>query len=151
MHFILPRLALGAFDDVPTLDASHITHILTLCEACPSSEIPLLHRPIPDEAWLPPAIWQGLVEDISGMLALRQTVFVHCRLGVSRAPTAVAAYLIFCGYAPTDAMALIKEQRVIANPHPETWRGMMEWANGCSWDVDKEKRCVWMPLINGDK
>jgi protein-tyrosine phosphatase len=130
MQFLLPHLAIGSFEDVATLAGSQVTRIVTVCEARPETPLIILHRPIPDEMWLPPRVWQGLVEDIHALRMHGHTIFVHCRLGISRAPTAVAAYLIFCGYAPQEALALIQAQRPMVRPHPETWRGMLEWSEG---------------------
>lgn len=134
MDFLLPRLALGCFEDVPFAYSAGITRILTLCEACPTSDTIILHCPIPDEVWLPRDVWNGLIEQLSYLLDSGQSVLVHCRLGVSRSPTLVAAYLACAGYELTleSALAYVHSKRACVKPHSETWRGMREWWEGRS-------------------
>lgn len=45
-----------------------------------------------------------------------QTVYVHCRAGVGRAPTMVAAYLVSTGMTPDEAWATIRERRPFIYP-----------------------------------
>ena len=124
---ILPTLFLGCLSDVPCCPAHGITHTLTLCEQRPESGILLVHRPIPDETWLPGVVWQGLVLDLHELLAHRHTVLVHCRLGVSRSPALVAAYLATYHHKTFfQAWAWLKEQRPVIHVHAETLRGVLE-------------------------
>ncbi|MCY4538249.1 MAG: dual specificity protein phosphatase [Chloroflexi bacterium] len=59
-------------------------------------------------------------------------VYIHCGVGVGRAPTMVAAYLISTGLAPEDAIQQIKQtrpfvhltaaQRAVLDEFAATWR-----------------------------
>lgn len=129
MNRILPRLYLGCFEDVQACAEHGITHILSLCEACPESETIVLHRPIPDEVWLPPETWGALLYELDALLINGHRVLVHCRLGVSRSPALVAAYLVYAGHETDlyEAAAFCHVKRPQTKMHPETWRGVCEW------------------------
>ena len=59
-------------------------------------------------------------------------VYIHCAVGVGRAPTMVAAYLISTGLAPQDALEQIKQarpfvhltaaQRAVLDEFAATWQ-----------------------------
>ena len=137
MDWILGRLACGSLADATGLieqradgASGEIHDVLTLCEQ-PTPALPGMtyghHAPIPDEVWLPPDLWERRVESLR-LLLVHGTVLVHCRLGVSRAPGLCAAYLIRCGMQPGEALAYVCAKRAVAQPHAETWRGIVEWA-----------------------
>ena len=131
MDWILGRLACGNLEDASTLSSMvGITRVLTLSEQhCPP--LPSLtyghFEPIPDETWLPPDLWERRVESLRIFL-WSGTVLVHCRLGISRAPALCAAYLIRCGMGTDEARQYVEARRRVAKIHPETWRGVAEWA-----------------------
>ncbi|HEY5866307.1 MAG TPA: dual specificity protein phosphatase [Candidatus Tectomicrobia bacterium] len=130
MDQILDRLYLGDFADAERVTISQCTCVITLCERPPvltSAQIDHIHAPIPDEVWLPPYRWSELVHTVAQELKKRQTVLIHCRLGVSRSPSVVAAYLAQCGYRLEHALAYLVAQRSVVAPHAETWRGVVEW------------------------
>ena len=129
MDWILDRLACGALDDVSAALSPSLTAILSLCEAQPPA-VPgrtMIHAPIPDEMVLPGQVWDELTGCLSGLLMQGHAVLVHCRLGVSRAPSLCAAYLIRCGFGLDAARELVCQRRVVAQPHAETWRGVVVW------------------------
>lgn len=135
MDWILSRLACGSLVDVAALEhISGIQRVLTLSEQR-RPPLPSLmyghHEAIPDEVWLPPDLWERRVESLRYLL-VHGTVLVHCRLGISRAPALCAAYLIRCGMAAEEAHAFVQSKRPVTNIHPETWRGVLEWAEGVS-------------------
>lgn len=128
MDQILDRLWLGDFADAEQACAP-IDYLLTLCEACPPSTLRVAHFSIPDEVYLP-VEWSDLVKHLS-MFLQRSTVLVHCRLGKSRSPALVAAYLASIGWHdPETALAYVKSKRAIVEVHSETWRGVTAWWEG---------------------
>lgn len=131
MNQILPRLYLGSFADAEQLTADDCQYVITLCEAVPQlvSGITLCHLPMPDEVYLGTGIWQQRVTALTNILALHTapSVLVHCRLGVSRSPSLVAAYLTRYGWTLETALALLVSRRGVVAPHHETWRGVQAW------------------------
>jgi hypothetical protein len=136
MDQILDRLWLGNWGDAAayadkTTQAYPQMGILTLCEQLPPVALcaSYVHMPIADEVFHSPFIWDKLVEALATLLHKRTSVLVHCRLGVSRAPSLVAAYLAHCGYSsdPRAALVHIVVRRRCVAPHPDTWRGVETW------------------------
>ena len=127
MTHIRPRLFLGCFEDV-LHSMAPITHIYTLCESRPVSAHIVFHRPIPDEIYLAPSVWATLVDELEGLMLVGHTVLVHCRLGVSRSPALVVAYLAQTeGMTVAAARLMVKTKRPVVQIHPETWRGIVAW------------------------
>lgn len=136
MDQILDRLWLGTVEDAaaftdPTTQAIPMTAILSLNEAAPTihSSITHIHAPIPDEVYLPMPTWHELLHTLTKLLHNRATVLVHCRLGVSRSPSLVAAYLAQCGHSrdPQAALAYVVSRRGCVRPHEDTWRGVTDF------------------------
>ena len=130
MEQILDRLWLGDATDAEALKYSRGA-VLTLNEDIPRliSSIMHVHAPIPDEVFLPPPIWIELLHTLTQLVHQYSVVLVHCRLGVSRSPALVAAYLAWCGHSqdPERALAYVKGKRRRVNVHPETWSGVIAW------------------------
>lgn len=138
MDRILDRLWLGDAQDAnayadPTTQHYPVRAILTLCEAkpCVHASVEHVHAPIPDEVFLPASAWGELLHCLGGLLGgtHRGHVLVHCRLGVSRSPALLAAYLAVCGHSrdPDWALAYILARRREIKPHPETMRGVYQY------------------------
>jgi hypothetical protein len=133
---ILDRLWLGdatdtaVFQQAPDPDEPRWA-ILTLCEASPiiHEAFTHIHAPIPDEAYLPREVWSELLHSLFGLLISHDNVLVHCRLGVSRSPALVAAYLARCGHSrsPDHGLTYVCSKRGVCQPHVETWRGVLDW------------------------
>jgi protein-tyrosine phosphatase len=125
------RLWLGASEDCAILGGVSIAAVLTLCETAPTMPDGVLHLhwPIPDEVFLPPDLWGRLIGQLAVILAGGHRTLVHCRLGVSRAPTLVAGYLLQTGevLTPAEALTVLRGSRACVNPHPATWAGMVAW------------------------
>lgn len=144
MDRILDRLWCGDFEDGYRAvhsrpDEWTVQHVVNLSQTpyySPYGQVTVFH--IHDELFLDPATWTAGTNLIHSLLMYKEPVYkclftsvlVHCRLGKSRAPAMCAAYLIRCGYSPEKALKLVKLQRHLADPHPETWRSVVAWAQG---------------------
>lgn len=136
MDQILDRLWLGTVDDAaaytdPATQAIPLASILTLNEAKPpvAAGITHIHAPIRDEVYLPGYQWAELLHALQRLIHAPGIVLVHCRLGVSRAPSLVAAYLARCGHSRdlATALAYLVARRGCVAPHQETWRSLVEY------------------------
>lgn len=132
MHWIFNRLALGDQDDGERARATDVSLCFHVGQHpyTPQSGVSLIHVPIPDEVVLPPATWAGLVFALGGFLRRGERVLVHCRLGKSRSPALVCAYLMQCGMAPEEALAYVQARRAAVAIHHETWRSVLTWHEG---------------------
>ena len=130
MNQLLDRLYCGAFVDVPTCHEQGITCVLSLCEQAPEPVpgVTMLHAPITDEVHLPAPVWAELTTLLAKQLRHGHTVLVHCRLGVSRAPSLCAAYMAQAGLLSIgDALDKVRACRDVASPHVATWGSVLEW------------------------
>lgn len=132
MDQILEHLWLGSFEDAENAHLSVLPKfgaVVTLCEAQPHTPLELFHMPMPDEVYLDSGIWQARIETLKQLQDARATTLVHCRLGVSRSPALVAAYLAYIGLMPdaVRAMSYVKNRRSVVNAHSETLRGVEMW------------------------
>ena len=132
MERILDRLYLGAYADVggvPPADLAPCTAILTLCERAPTTTMHRVHYPIPDEAYLGIPAWDTAILLVADWVMAGETLLVHCRLGVSRAPAVVAGYLALSGYSRDLSMAVATVQAIRPQVaiHRETFRGLSDW------------------------
>lgn len=75
-----------------------------------------LHLPTPDNHPLAEADLERGVAFIQQQIDARRTVYVHCGVGVGRAPTLAAAYLISTGMTVDAAWALLRRKRPIIFP-----------------------------------
>ena len=132
MDWILDRLALGDRADGESATPAQVHVCLNIAEATyvPKPGMTLLHMPVPDEVRLSAPVWAYLLVQMTAFLHRGQRVLVHCRLGKSRSPALVCAYLIQCGYAPTIALALATSCRKEVAIHPETWASVLDWQRG---------------------
>lgn len=133
MDQILDRLYLGNFEDAEWVAWEKAACVISLCEKSPmlrDDRIAHIHAPIPDEVYLPAYTWSELVHALTQAVRDEEAVLVHCRLGISRAPSLVAAYLAQCGYHLDTALAYLVSRRSIVAPHSETWRGVQHWYQG---------------------
>lgn len=131
MDQILERLWLGDFADAEAVTPAQCQLVVSLCEAKPNTAegVRCFHCPIPDEVFLAPTDWGNLAGGVKNLLYQKKSsVLVHCRLGKSRSPALVAAYLASIGWRdPESALAYVKSRRAIVEVHSETWRGVLEW------------------------
>ena len=129
MDWIFDRLALGSQEDGIAATYPSITTCLHVGQHpyTPQPGVFLLHVPIEDEVFLSRATWSSLVYALRTFLRRGKRVLVHCRLGKSRSPALVCAYLMQCGMGPEEARAYVQERRPGVAIHIETWRGVVEW------------------------
>ncbi|MEA3307915.1 MAG: dual specificity protein phosphatase [Chloroflexota bacterium] len=55
---------------------------------------------------------------ITAQIAAGRGVYIHCAVGVGRAPTTAAAYLVSTGVSPAEAWAAIRRGRPFIRPTP---------------------------------
>lgn len=75
--------------------------------------------------WLPTADWFGPSVQtmrtgaafIDLMIQQERIIYIHCSEGVGRSPVLVAAYLVYTGTPPDDALAFVKLKRPRTNPN----------------------------------
>lgn len=122
MTRIWERLFLGSLEDADGLAEANphgIGTVISLCEACVAAErrgLNYIHIPITDDQPVPVGQFNRIIDSIAKNIR-RGAVLLHCREGVSRAPTMTAAYLHLVGYRNLDAaLAEIKRLRTFINP-----------------------------------
>lgn len=130
MDQITARIWLGSLEDAQSpLAQSSMAATLNLCEHRYPTSLAYWHLPMPDEVFLAPSVWQVRVDALTNLQLSLVTTLVHCRLGVSRSPSLVAAYLASIGAydTPDAALDFLQRRRACVNPHPDTWRGVLHW------------------------
>ena len=132
MDWVFDRLALGAQEDGERATWPTVTVCLHVGQTpyTPQPGIYLLHVPIIDEVFLSAYTWSGLVFALGGFLRRNERVLVHCRLGKSRSPALVCAYLMHCGMSAGEAFLIVGERHPGTQIHPETMRSVIAWHTG---------------------
>ncbi|NJL54700.1 hypothetical protein HC928_05515 [bacterium] len=87
-----------------------------------------LHLPTYDNTAPSLAHLQQGVKFIEEVAAQGGCVYVHCGVGVGRAPTLVAAYLVSSGMTPRDAWKTLREVRPFILPVRSQVRRVEEYA-----------------------
>ena len=87
------------------------------------------HRlPFPDFGGLPSELVDRAVSIISGWLGEGRRIYVHCRAGVNRSATVVAAYLMWRDRLTRDeALKLIRSKRRRIMPFPAYQEYLSAW------------------------
>lgn len=122
MHRILPSVFLSSFHaaaDAALMRAEGITHVCCCVDVSPRFPKEFQYLVIPasdDEGFDLSRFFTAACEFIES--ARGGNVLVHCGAGISRAPTIVAAYMIFkTGLSARDALLHIKSIRSCVSPN----------------------------------
>ncbi|TFK72450.1 phosphatases II [Pluteus cervinus] len=124
MDEIVPKLWLGdwsASRNVEALQARDITSILCLFEGDALQPEGFIHRQIliDDHPSVDILVHlRSAIDFIQEQLDTGHGILVHCGAGISRSPTAVAAYLIYTRNMDVDeAITFIKKKRYVIEPN----------------------------------
>jgi predicted protein tyrosine phosphatase len=139
MHLIAPRLWVGGWaalnDGCSALRHRKITHVVSILSAEQRRLPPFIvghhHLRVDDRE----AAAQDMAAGFSGVVSFMDearraggTVYVHCGAGISRAPTAAAAYLIWRLRIPAAAaVSLLRRARPCVRPNVGFVRALKEW------------------------
>ena|ERR1035441_2106271 len=124
MTQIWERLFIGSLADAEELAAGNphrITTVVSLSEVAVRTrreDMNYVHLPIEDDVPVPVRHFYGVMDAIRKNIRWG-TVLLHCGVGVSRAPSLAAAYMVTVGYKGIDA-ALDEIRRVRPFIHPST-------------------------------
>jgi protein-tyrosine phosphatase len=108
MTRIWQRLYVGSLADAERLSRKNPNRIATVISLCEQSverkaaSILHIHLPIEDDEPVPVRQFEAVMSAVAVNIR-RGNVLVHCAVGLSRSPTAVAAYLHRVGYKNIDA------------------------------------------------
>lgn len=143
MHLVAPRLWVGGWaalnDDCSALRHRKVTHVVSVVSAeqrrLPSFIVGHHYLRVDDRE----AAAQDMADGFGGIVrfidrARREggTVYVHCGAGISRAPTAAAAYLIWRLRLPAAAaVSLLRRARPCVRPNVGFVRALKAWEALC--------------------
>lgn len=125
----------------PAMQAEGITAVVNLREARHDDQrkgiggARHLHLPTADNTPLRPQDLAAGVAFIRAEIERGGKVYVHCGVGVGRAPTLAAAYLISTGLTPTEALACLRRARPFIHLTPGQKRGLWDYAETLKRDA----------------
>jgi len=95
-------------------------------------------RPIDDGDRAPSLAWlRQQVEFIDARRKAGDTVYVHCRRGISRSGMVVIAYLMYKnGWSRDKALDFVRSKRPVTRPDPVFWDRLREW----DYELKEERR-----------
>lgn len=127
MDWIIPgKLALGSLEDGKS--ASDMALHLNFCDKKYRGDH-VVNIPFPDEVSIhPDRIDRIISKTRRALLRHDAPVLFHCRLGVSRAPAILAAFLALeTRYSYGAAMLKLCAKRPCVSPHIKTWTSILIW------------------------
>jgi protein-tyrosine phosphatase len=115
--------------------------VLNLCELEDAYTVEAYRwEPIRDAEPAPSLDWlRRQVDFLREQHDAGNTVYVHCRNGVSRSAMVVVAYLMHIkGWSRDEALRFVQARRPVARPHPAFMRLLLEWeqqiTGNARWD-----------------
>lgn len=139
LHEVMPRLWVGGWaalnDECGALKQRKVTHIVSV-HSGDQRRLPAFIRghhyvrcdDSEDAADTLAAAFEGIVAFIEAARAGGGSVFVHCGAGISRAPTAACAYIIWKLRLPAaGAIKLVRSVRACARPNTGFVAALKKW------------------------
>ncbi|KAL7669192.1 hypothetical protein ACOME3_009858 [Neoechinorhynchus agilis] len=152
---ILPYLYIGSVDDYDILRKVNVERIETVLSLCPANKEPIKgveHKCV--------VVRDMLIENVlrhfdstnafihKARLA-KQKVLVHCAAGVSRAPTFVAAYIMWStGISSDRALDFIRVKRPFIDPNSSFRRQLMRYYDSLKLDTSEERKALLMSKLS---
>ncbi|WP_210397498.1 dual specificity protein phosphatase family protein [Motiliproteus sediminis] len=132
MNLVTPSLAVGSrldAADAEQLQRHDIRAVLSLAPAArPRGIWCQLHLQMADRQPIPDTTIRRAMEFIHAQQQLGRRVLVHCEMGISRSPSLIASYLHqYQQMELEQAVALIKQARPQAEPHPELLASLRDY------------------------
>ncbi|KAL1527786.1 hypothetical protein AB1Y20_009170 [Prymnesium parvum] len=143
LHEVIPRLWLGGWaalnDHRRALQSRGVTHVVSVLSAEQRKLPPFIKKhhyvQVDDREAAADEIashFEEIARFIEAALSEGGVVFVHCGAGISRAPTATIAYLIWKLRIPAaEALALVRRARSCVRPNAGFVRKLKEWEDAC--------------------
>jgi hypothetical protein len=143
LHLVAPRLWVGGWaalnDGCSALRARRVSHVVSVVSADKRRLPPFVrahHYVRADDregaAAELAAAFAGIAAFIHAARTEGGTVLVHCGAGISRAPTAAAAYLIWSLRVPAaGAISLLRRARPCVRPNVGCVKALKEWERVC--------------------
>ncbi len=90
---------------------------------------PEVHLWLPTPDWFGPGVEaiQITAEFIDQMVRSNRKVYLHCNMGIGRAPTAAVGYLIATGMTLDEALDWLRTRRPHAKPNSDQLRQLSEF------------------------
>jgi predicted protein tyrosine phosphatase len=89
-----------------------------------------LHLPVEDNTAPPQEVLRRGVKFIADEINDGGSVYIHCGVGVGRAPTLAAAYLVSTGLTPDEAWKIIRIKRPFIWPNRRQLASVRQFAEG---------------------
>ncbi|KAL7673138.1 hypothetical protein ACOME3_008009 [Neoechinorhynchus agilis] len=134
MSKILPYLYLGSLNDFNSLRKDNKNRIETTLSYCLKD-----NRPIEGVNQYQLLVWDDLETDIAHLFSksnsyihearsFKKNILVHCASGISRAPSFIAAYLLWsCKVSLDMALDAIRARRPYINPNRSFFKQLQEY------------------------
>jgi protein-tyrosine phosphatase len=104
----------------------HILNVAKEVDYAPPKGVDYKKVPLTDDGGNPCSEIQEAVDVLAKMIEAGGKVLVHCRAGVSRSVSIVAAYYHrYEGWPLQGALEAIKEKRPVANPRVPMWSSII--------------------------